>query len=155
MALYSTCRTPTCGTTIEGNAATCPQCGGAMRSLGDSKPRGWLLLALGLFLVLFMGWIALSLLPSLMAPGEETASGSRFTGDASQARMILLLFGLVIAVGFVSIAYGLYMIATGRQNRIFMIGSLVLAGILILVGFLTMQALKPAQEDKPRIIAPV
>jgi len=157
MATYSTCRTPTCGTTVEGKASVCPNCGGPMRGVGDSKMRGWLLLVLGLFLVLFMGWIAIALLPTLSAPGREIADGSRFTGDAGQARMILLLFAMVIAFGFVSIAYGAYMIATGRQNRLFMIASLGVAAILIGVAWLTTQSLKhdaPPVADKPPFSAP-
>ena len=141
MADQSTCLSPLCGITIEGNEKKCPQCGWTMRNARNIRMRGWLLLCCGLFLVLFMGWIAWSLLPTLLRPGVDYENG-RFTGTSDQARMILALFGAVILFGAVGTANALYMIVKGRQSRVFVIVTLLLAAALIVGAWLTSQALK-------------
>jgi len=141
MADQSTCLSPLCGITIESSETKCPKCGWAMRSSRNIRNRGWFLLCCGLFLVLFMGWIAWSLLPTLLAPGLDQ-EGGRFTGTRDQAQMILGLFGLVIAFGAVGTANAIYMITTGRQSRVFVIVTLLLAAILIGVAWYTTRMIK-------------
>ena len=141
MADESTCLSPLCGITIEGSERKCPKCGWAMRSSRNIRNRGWVLLCCGLFLVLFMGWIAWALLPTLIRPGLEQ-EGSTFTGTEDEAQMILALFGLVILFGAVGTANAIYMIATGRQNRVFVIVTLLLAAALIGVAWFTTRMLK-------------
>jgi predicted RNA-binding Zn-ribbon protein involved in translation (DUF1610 family) len=141
MADQSTCLSPLCGITIESSEKKCPKCGWAMRSSRNIRNRGWVLLCCGLFLVLFMGWIAWSLAPTLLRPGMEQ-DGDTFTGTKDQAQMVLGLFGLVILFGAVGTANALYMITAGRQNRVFVIVTLLLAAILIGVAWVTTRMLK-------------
>jgi predicted RNA-binding Zn-ribbon protein involved in translation (DUF1610 family) len=141
MADQSTCLSPLCGITIEGSEKKCPKCGWAMRSSRNIRTRGWVLLCCGLFLVLFMGWIAWSLLPTLVRPGLEQDADT-FTGTKDQAQMILGLFGLVILFGALGTVNALYMIVTGRQNRVFVIVTLLLAVALAVVAWLTTRMLK-------------
>jgi hypothetical protein len=129
MADQSTCLSPLCGITIEGSEKKCPKCGWAMRSSRNIRMRGWLLLVCGLFLVLFMGGITLNMLPTLAHPEQAIAAGT-FTGTPEQARTFLNLFLMVILFGALGTVNALYMILTGRQNRWFVIGTLVLAVIL-------------------------
>lgn len=141
MADRSTCLSPLCGITIAGSARICPQCGWAMRSSRNIRVRGGLVLACGLFLALFMGWIAWSLLPSLARPGVIYENGT-FAGTGGQARLILLLFAAVVLFGLVGILNGLYMIASGRQNRWFVLVTFVLAAIVAGVAWVATRALK-------------
>ena len=141
MSDRSTCLSPLCGITIEGDAKKCPKCGWAMRGTRNIRARGWLLLGCGLFLILFMGWISWSLLPSLLRPGVEYENGS-FTGTKEQAQIILGLFGMVILFGVVGTANAVYMITTGRQSRVFVIVTLLLAVALLAVAWLTTRMLK-------------
>ena len=89
MGDFATCRDASCGTRVKGRAATCPTCAGAMRNDGASKARGGLLLGLGLFLILFMGWISASLMPAAMPAGLSPGDGPTFTGTAEQGRTIV------------------------------------------------------------------
>jgi hypothetical protein len=141
MADESTCLSPLCGITIEGSEKKCPTCGWAMRSSRNIRNRGWVLLCCGLFLVLFMGWIAWSLAPTLLRPGLEQDS-STFTGTKDQAQMVLGLFGLVIMFGAFGTVNALYMITTGRQNRVFVIITLLLAAVLVGVVWMTNRMFK-------------
>ena len=143
MAETSTCLSPLCGISVEGDHKKCPKCGWAMRSARSIRTRGWVLLACGLFLVLVMGWIGWSLLPTLLRPGVDY-DGSRFSGDRDQARMILGLFALVIGFGLLGSVNATYMIVTGRQNRLFVILTLVLAVILIVCAWLMTRMFKGA-----------
>jgi magnesium-transporting ATPase (P-type) len=106
-----------------------------MRSVGESPGRGVLLLVIGLFLLALMGTVTWALLPSLLHPGKELADGSSFTGTAEQARMVLILFGLVLAFGLMAVLNGVYMIVTRRQSWAFIIGTLVLASLIVFSGF--------------------
>jgi len=141
MADQSTCLSPLCGITIPGNEKKCPQCGWAMRNSRNIRTRGWVLLCCGLFLVLFMGWIAWSLWPTLVRPGKEYASAT-FTGTRDQAQMILGLFGLVILFGAFGTVNAIYMIVSGRQNRWFVIVTLLVAAVLVAVAWLATRMLK-------------
>jgi len=135
--MLSTCNEPTCAVTLEGNVATCPKCGGPMRRVGESPVRGWILVILGAFLILFMGAIALILAPTMLDPGE-TIDGSSFTGTAEEARTALLLFGAVILFGFVAFANGVYMLKTRTQSKGFVIATLALAAIMLVIGWTIM-----------------
>jgi hypothetical protein len=95
--------------------------------------RGWLLLVLGLFLVVFMSVISMNIVPQMLRPGEAVG-GSTFTGTKEQARDIFALFAAVIAFGATSIAYGLYIIVTGRQSRAFAGAALAIAAVLYAIG---------------------
>ena len=141
MAEQSTCLSPLCGITIEGNAKKCPKCGWAMKSSRNIRIRGWILLACGLFLALFMGWITWTLWPNLVRPGKDYGSAS-FNGTADQARMILGLFGAVILFGALGTVNALYMITTGRQSRVFVIVTLLLALAIVVIAWLMMGMLK-------------
>ena len=142
MAEQSTCLSPLCGITIEGGARKCPKCGWAMRNARSIRMRGWFLLACGLFITLFMGWIAWRLWPSLALPGKEMEDGGSFSGTRDQAQMILGLFGIIILFGLVGTANALYMITTGRQSRVFVIVTLLLAVAIAVIAWLTTRALK-------------
>ena len=132
---HSVCNDPKCAELVEGRVAVCPKCGGAMRSVGESPLRGIVLLVIGLFLLGLMGTVTVALLPGLTHPGEELADGSSFTGTAEQARMVLILFGLLLAFGLMAVLNGIYMIVTRRQSWAFIIGTLVLAGLIVFSGF--------------------
>jgi hypothetical protein len=95
--------------------------------------RGWILLSLGLFLVVIMGIVSMSIAPQMLRPGEEIG-GTVFTGTKEQARSIVALFAAVIAFGATSIAYGLFIIVTGRQSRAFIAASLAIAALLYWLG---------------------
>lgn len=95
---------------------------------------GWLLLVIGLFLVGLMGTITWRMYPSMSHPGIPDASGSTWTGTAAQGHDALQLFGLVIAFGVVSILNGVWQIATGRRNLLFVGLTLALGALLYLFG---------------------
>lgn len=132
---HSVCIDPKCAELVEGRAATCPKCGGPMRSVGESPGWGILLLVIGLILLGLMGPITWALLPSLLRPGEVLGEGGSFTGTAEQARMVLILFGLLLAFGLMAVLNGIYMIVTRRQSWVFIIGTLALAGLILFAGF--------------------
>ena len=129
MANRSTCLSPACGVSVEGNFTKCPECGWAMRSPGNIRMRGWVLIGIGLFLVLLMGAIAWNVAPSMLNPGKEMA-GMRFDGTPDQAELFLGIFALVILFGALSLANGIYMVATGRPNRLFTLVGLLIVAIL-------------------------
>jgi hypothetical protein len=95
---------------------------------------GWLLLVLGLFLVGLMGTIIWRMYPSMSHPGIPDASGSTWTGTAAQGHDALQLFGLVIAFGVVSVLNGVWQIATGRRNLLFVAVTVALVAVMYLFG---------------------
>ena len=101
-----------------------------MRGPRNIKVRGWVLIALGLFLAVFMGSIALVLLPAMLSPGKEMDGGVTFTGTAADAEFARTIFALVILFGLVGIAAGVHMVVRGRPNRAFTSVILLIAVIL-------------------------
>jgi hypothetical protein len=135
MADFATCLDVSCNTRVTGRAAACPVCAGPMRNDGASKVRGGLLAGLGLFLVAFMAWIGASMLPAMMPDGMRPGDGPSFTGTADQGRTILALFAAIMVFAATATGYGAYMVVTGRQNRLFMLASLILFGALAYYGW--------------------
>jgi hypothetical protein len=131
----SYCLQRSCAATVDGKAAHCPKCGGPMRARRDNQARGWILLCLGLFLVIFMSAIATNIVPQMLQPGE-TVDGTTFTGTKGDANLIFGLFGAVILFGLTSAAYGVYMLRTGRQSATFVSATLGLAALLYGIGWL-------------------
>ena len=106
----------------------------AQPSLPNWRIRGRVLVAVGLFLVLFMGAIALNVAPILLSPGVEI-DGMTFTGSEAQAQIFLGLFALVGLFGIVSVLNGAWMIATGRRSRVGVRVFLTLFLILFALGW--------------------
>jgi MFS family permease len=98
------------------------------------RVRGWVLVPLGLFLVLFMGAILWNLMPTMLNPGVEV-DGSTFSGTPEQAQLFFGIFALVIAFGALCIVNGSYMIATGRRNAVLTTVTLVIFAILFAIGW--------------------
>ena len=140
MSAVSICQAPSCRTKVDGTVKICPNCGKRMRTPRAVRAAGWVLLACGIFLVGLMSYLWYVLAPSMAHPGD-TAGGATFTGTAQQAQAILTVFGAVIVFGLGSIAYGLWMIVTGRRSIALMIGLLVLAGALFTIAWWAMTVL--------------
>ena len=125
MADTSTC--PACGAWADGTVAACPRCGTAMNLKKGSTARGWLLVAIGLFLVLFMGAITIAVAPTLLHPPKDMDGNSI---SPEQARIFLALFGMVILFGLLSLVYGIFQITTRRESGKFIAVTLVMAAAL-------------------------
>jgi hypothetical protein len=142
----SKCLRYSCRETVEGSVDRCPKCNTRMRRPKDVRRRGWLLVALGLFLVIFMGWILLSELPVLLYPGQRATDGSSFTGTAEQAKMILTLFTAVIVFGIAAAVNGAWLAITARPSMVLTIVTLVIAAGLIFYAYSTTMALSQDRE---------
>lgn len=105
-----------------------------MRTSKHVRILGLVLLLTGLFLIVFMGAIAIYLAPSMLNPGEEE-SGTRFTGTAGDANIIFILFGLVMAFGAGSSLNGLWQIIRGRTNKWLAYGSIILCVLLVVFAY--------------------
>ena len=143
MTETSTCLSPSCRATVEGIVPICPTCGKRMRTPKDTRRMGWFLLGVGVFLVALMGWVTWLMVPMLLDPGAAVSSGARFNGTPAQARVILMLFGSVIAFGVLTIVNGGWMIRTGMRSKALNIATIVLAIGLLLFGFYISGGLKP------------
>ncbi len=141
MAEISTCTNFSCRAKVEDSVEKCPRCGKKMRTPKTVRRLGWVLLALGLFLIVLMGTITWNLAPMMMHPGDPTATGSSFTGTADQARMILRLFAVVIVFGVATAFNGIWQIVTGRRNLVIMWIVLGIAGVLLVYAWITSRAL--------------
>ncbi|MGZ8311616.1 MAG: hypothetical protein ACXWUX_16585 [Allosphingosinicella sp.] len=141
MADHSICLTPGCGAWADGAVAACPRCGGPMKAEKGPTARGWVLLVLGLFLALLMGAITWMVAPYMLQAGKEV-DGTSFSGTMEQAQMVLALFAGIIVLGLMFAINGIYIIATGRQSKLFTILSLGMAGLVFLVAFLLPRALE-------------
>lgn len=96
-------------------------------STASVKIRGWILVACGLFLIVMMLGVTITLYPMLTQAGQIGSSDSYFTGTQSQGQEILRLFYAVIAYGVMTLTIGIIYIATGKTRRI--ASFLMLAGV--------------------------
>lgn len=107
-----------CGHASHETVGLCPGCQRKRRFLTKKQVllTGWLQLICGLILVGLMGMITFNLLPSLLYAGQEVG-GQTFTGTPEQAKLILLLFSLIITTGLVCTVAGLWILITKRLNK--------------------------------------
>ena len=120
----------------------CPRCGGRMRTARQVRRLGWVQVVCGVILVGMMGTITAFVAPLILQAGEPTATGSRFNGTPEQALLILGLFGIVILFGLVAMLNGIWQIKYGRRNKWLFIVVMVLAGLLVLLGWVVRTALR-------------
>lgn len=139
MPAFSTCTK--CGFNAEGAVDTCPRCGAPTRVKQEPRTRGIILVICGLILIGLMGSITIALLPTLLHAGKEGA-GANFEGTAAQAQMILGLFGVIIAFGCTSLAYGIYQLVFRRESKAFIVATLLLVVVLLVAIWMTMTSLK-------------
>lgn len=141
----SICYKLTCGTTIDGDHAFCPQCGGKMKSSKTVRTLGWVLLACGVFLVGLLGAIVVAIGPLLQSAiaGNNAADDIAFRGNAEGAVAIMRLLWVIIAFGVLTAINGLYQIVSGRRSRVLSIVTLVIAAGIAVLAVLTVTALPP------------
>lgn len=94
---------------------------------------GWVLVVLGTVLVVFMGGLGI-ILGGIIAGTNQPGSTSRFTGGPEVVLFIVVIFGLVILFGLVSMATGAWQIWYGKPNTMLRVIMIVVAGLLFLIG---------------------
>jgi MFS family permease len=118
----------------------CPKCGRGLFSKKQVRLLGWLILALGMFLVGLMGTITIYVTPALLYAGAPTG-GKQVTATAEQATLILALFGSLIAAGLIFMVTGLWQIKTGRRNKWLVYSSIALIGLVVIAAVLALKAI--------------
>lgn len=110
-------------------AANCTKCGGRLQTLASAERRGWIAFGAGVFLIVFMGAIALWV-DQLMA-GSATAQAD--PGTPEFMRRLNVTFALIILAGVLGTINGWQMAHTGIRNRWLIYGMLLvfLAGLYI------------------------
>jgi hypothetical protein len=155
MAETSTCTARHCKTLTPAIVERCPACGNRVVTSRRIRILGWVLIGLGGFLVLFMGYIANAMYPTLSRPGVDLGAGGRWTGTAEQAAAVLQIFWLVIGFGALCVVNGIWQVATGRRNLALMAVGLLAAGALVFQTWETTDALKKSEEaEEARRFAP-
>lgn len=74
------------------------------------------MLLCGGFLISIMGYITFW---TVAAMNSTTPNGAKFNGTREQLLMILGLFGLLILFGLASLLNGIWQLAFGQRNRLF------------------------------------
>lgn len=131
---YRSCFQLRCGYVTSDVVEKCPRCGSRMRTSKQVRLLGFAQLVLGLFLIGFMGAITFYLAPLMLNPAAADA-GTSFTGTSAQAKIILILFGLVMAFGAGSGLSGLWQIVTGRRNKWITLIALAICALLIIFAY--------------------
>jgi len=153
MADFSICTSRACKTETPGIVDKCPVCGSRVITSRRIRIMGWLSIACGLFLVVFMGYLTLAMHPTL-ANASLSVDGGRWNGTAEQGRMILNLFYTVIGFGVLATAAGVWQVVTGRRHLLIMIVTLLAAAAIILQTWQATDSLKKAEQarEQPRRI---
>ncbi len=119
-----------CGLDTRGSEPRCLKCAGQLKTAGQIRVLGWLLVGCGAFLLVFMGWIALALAPTLFPVGRP-GNGPRFTGGPEMRLAISAMFALVFAFGAASLWAGINQIRTAKRSRQMLP---VMLGLVSLIG---------------------
>jgi hypothetical protein len=107
----------------------CPKCGRRVRALKRTRWLGMIQVVLGGFLVLFMGGIWY-LIWGIVSQSGRPGATTRFTGTAEDIKIVYGLFAMVIAIGFGSIAGGVWQLRYGKPNKVIV---LVIVGLAVLL----------------------
>ncbi len=104
-----------CGYSAATAHSVCPQCNGPLHTATSIRVRGGLLMAIGIILMGFMGYL---LIWALAAFGNVNGPGAKFTGTREEKMMIIGLFSTLIIFGLMSLVTGGWQVAFGRRNRL-------------------------------------
>ena len=99
---------------------------------GDPRWRGGALVVVGVALIAIMVAVISATELQLLFPGRAFAS-SRFTGTPKQGRFILADFIGLLAFGAAAVAYGVWQVRTGRQDKRVMVAASALLAVLLAV----------------------
>ncbi|MEO5722110.1 MAG: hypothetical protein ABIR71_11650 [Chthoniobacterales bacterium] len=121
-----------CGYETHRFRSHCPQCGTSLQSRRWSRRFGLGLVLCGAIICGLMGYVVWEMGPALLNPGS---SRTRFSGTPSQARMILAIFGAVLAFGLTALGYGLWQMFTGRRSKRVIYFVVALAALLLLLAY--------------------
>lgn len=156
MADFSTCSARLCKTETPGFVDKCPACGSRVVTSRRIRILGWVSIACGLFLVAFMGYITLAMLPTLSNAGVQV-DGGRWTGTAEQARMVLNLFYTIIGFGVLAAVAGIWQVATGRRHPLIIVATLAAAAAIAIQTWQSTESLKKSREaeERPRVVQPL
>ena len=121
-----------CGYETHKLRSHCPKCGTTLQSRRWLRRFGLGLVICGAIICGIMGFIVLDIGPSLLNPGASSG-GTRFTGTPAKARMILAIFGAVMAFGLTALGYGLWQMFTGRRSKRVIYFVVTLAALLLLL----------------------
>lgn len=105
-----------CGFETHKYRSQCPNCGSSLQSRRWSRRFGLLLTLCGVFLTGLMSVVLYKIGPMLRHPGVEI-NGTRFSGSAGQALLVLLVLSAVFVFGATALGYGAWQMATGRRNK--------------------------------------
>ena len=94
----------------------CPRCGQQFITTTRVRVLGAVLIALGGFLVIFMGAITV-VVAGIIAQTGKPGSTQSFSGGPKEMLMIFGLFGLVIAFGLTCVVAGAWQAYHGRRSR--------------------------------------
>jgi hypothetical protein len=94
----------------------CPRCGKRLYTESNIRMRGVLLIAIGIFLALFMGAIAVGVF-LLLASVRDKDSVRRINDSLPMLIGVFGIFAAVIAYGVNSVVMGLWQAITGRRNK--------------------------------------
>ena len=81
-----------------------------------------------------MGFVVFTTAPMLLNPGVSSA-GMRFSGTPAKARMVLAIFGAVLAFGLTALGYGIWQMFTGRRSKRVIYFAVGIAALLVLLAF--------------------
>jgi len=119
----------------------CPRCGRPFKSSKNIRVRGGILVFLGVFLILFMGGIAL-FVSYLVFGGSNPDAAAKFRGEGFQLLLIYGIFGCVMLFGLASLITGIFQLITGRRNQFLVWLMMGLVFLLIISATLTTVILK-------------
>ncbi len=123
-----------CGFETHKFRSHCPKCGTTLQSRRWSRRFGLVLVVCGFVICGLMSFAVLVTVPSLLNT-IEVSGGMGFSGAAGKARMVLAIFGGVLAFGLTALGYGLWQMITGRRSKRVIRFAVALAIILLLLVF--------------------
>lgn len=119
MTEFSSC--PKCGYETTDAGGFCPHCGGRMLTSSKVRKLGWVALVAGIFLVVLMTLIMF----------WEMSPDVHWEGTAELWRFAMTVESLVIALGIVGTATGVWQIKNGKRNKTLTYITFGLAGVLV------------------------
>jgi hypothetical protein len=115
--------------------ANCPRCGSLMHTARGMRRRGWLLIGVGCFLLAMMT-ATIAAVAYVIAQSGEPGATTRFDGSPAMAALTFGVLGLVWIIGLASLENGIWLLRYRKRNRLLVKATLVICGVLWLIGLL-------------------
>jgi len=121
---------------------SCPQCGKKLRTTKNIRIRGGILVAIGLFLILFVAGLGVFIGVLMNNAAQDPSAAKKIADEKMLFIGVYGFFGVLALFGLNGVAMGTWQLILGRRNKVFIWIMFFLLALILIACLATVFVLK-------------